>query len=671
MATTVNDVLSAIDQYMASNGRGQSYLASKFIDLFENKDSVFNMQTGPLKALGDKVQDVTKKIISVEKSMTSLDKKIKTYRDAMKYGHFGLLEKASESLRKKILAYSKNLNIPNLNNPQTNTGGKSVYDILKKIEVNTYSTRIQLIPIRYALEDMRRERILGNGSSTGNFQGNNRTTNVYNVTNLPRSNNPRESGAILPSLMKFLALGSAAFLGAGVIGKYLDKSGIGQVIKKSVSSFFNYIGTGITNFMKSGKLSEMVSDSLKAIGDLGGYIFDGIVGFIRANKESIIKTIGDVGISFKDNVIIPLFKRIQDSFNRGDYIDTAVTSLGTYGIYKMLTSLPVIKQLKDIVFKTIGGAFSLITSGAKNASKLMPFLKQLMPMLTKVGKFLGPMGYVVGTVAAIQSITDSLNKMNESVKIMDSNIRAVNDSSSNVTKNAQAFIQEFGDKNIQIIDNLEKKLMTGNITKSEEYQLQSLKIERENLELNKRLADINEQENKTNNTKWNAFMSKIGLERTTPGYIKGELTEINKTIDRNIEVLNNLDKSKKGTSDGRTHNARMQEEVSNIIKNIKATKVQDAEIVIPDKKDAHIFAKGGGPFDKALKDLTHKVDVLTEIMANGMKGLASVTAQSGGQVVQAIVSTAGASQSIPLSTGGSDPIRDFRDRAARHINNGK
>jgi hypothetical protein len=106
--------------------------------------------------------------------------------------------------------------------------------------------------------------------------------------------------------------------------------------------------------------------------------------------------------------------------------------------------------------------------------------------------------------------------------------------------------------------------------------------------------------------------------------------------------------------------------------NRKVTKVQDAEIVIPDKKDSHLFAKGGGPFDLALKDVNKKVDTIIAVLSEGFSGLASITAQSGGAVAQAVVASAGASKQTPVTViGGSNPIQRHRINTGRHIEFGQ
>lgn len=100
----------------------------------------------------------------------------------------------------------------------------------------------------------------------------------------------------------------------------------------------------------------------------------------------------------------------------------------------------------------------------------------------------------------------------------------------------------------------------------------------------------------------------------------------------------------------------------------KRTNIQDAEIIVPDKRDAHIFSKGGGPFDVALKDVNKKVDTIISILADGFSGLAAVTAQSSGAVAQAVIAGAGAVKTgKSVVIGGSNPIHRHRVNTGNHI----
>ena len=100
MATTINDALTAIDDYMAKNGKGQSYLAKKFIDLFESKDSPLNVVDGPMKLIADKFQKLGKKVDDLELSFGSFNKKVRILMAAIKPSTFNKLNTAAEDLTK-------------------------------------------------------------------------------------------------------------------------------------------------------------------------------------------------------------------------------------------------------------------------------------------------------------------------------------------------------------------------------------------------------------------------------------------------------------------------------------------------------------------------------------------------------------------------------------------
>ena len=113
MATTLTDLMDAIDAYMKANGSGGSgpYLASKIGDLFDNNDSPLNAKTGPLSEMSKRIVTFYKKIFDAEKGVgkmldetNKMTTNVKNFNTKMKKSLTGLddLNKALKGIGGRI-----------------------------------------------------------------------------------------------------------------------------------------------------------------------------------------------------------------------------------------------------------------------------------------------------------------------------------------------------------------------------------------------------------------------------------------------------------------------------------------------------------------------------------------------------------------------------------------
>jgi hypothetical protein len=113
---------------------------------------------------------------------------------------------------------------------------------------------------------------------------------------------------------------------------------------------------------------------------------------------------------------------------------------------------------------------------------------------------------------------------------------------------------------------------------------------------------------------------------------------------------------------------KAERETNNITSNTLAPPkhIKDGEIIIPDKKDAHIYAKEDGPFNKNLIEMNNKMSALISVFVEGVQIIANTTSQGSSSIVNAVVSS-GSKESSSVLAGSVDPIGEYRQRAARAI----
>jgi hypothetical protein len=318
-------------------------------------------------------------------------------------------------------------------------------------------------------------------------------------------------------------------------------------------------------------------------------------------------------------------------------------------------------NFKSAAVKILGtglliGAFSKIIPGFSLLTKVVMGVVGGLSKLLVAG---GPWMIIAAEMAIISA---GIYSMYKSIKSINKTQEDVNKSKKETQDVGQSIKDDFSKENSSRIQELRDKQLKEIITLKEERELTYLTLLETNVNNQKRIADYNALRNTTG--KGDKQIDKI-------------IKEIDANIDANNKALNKMDEDMKTPlPDGdKTRNQRMNDEADELVKKIrsaKSTKIEDGEIIIPDKKDSHIFAKGGGPFDKSLKEMNMKLQMVIELLGDGFGTLISTTSDSGEAVASAVIASAGSSrQSSSPVYGGSNPIRQHRINTGRHIEFGE
>ena len=658
MATTINDALTAIDDYMAKNGKGQSYLAKKFIDLFESKDSPLNVVDGPMKLIADKFQKLGKKVDDLELSFGSFNKKVRILMAAIKPSTFNKLNTAAEDLTKRLNNYV--LKFPKMGSGTRNrtpTIPKTLLDNIHKIRTNTNGLGLMgkiLVNIERLLRESTKERSLRDTSTQPHQISKRTVVNLFsnNSNNSGNSRGDDNKSGIFGKMFKFAMLGTGVYL-LGKFKKYLDDTSTGRAIQSILSGTFASILGSITDFVKSKETWETFGNAALFLIDGISAIADNIFKYVVEPIAEKVKTTDWGQVAKKmwknmtwvwDNLISPVFNSIGESmkkdFKNGDYTSLATKAGGTLGILAIMSKLPIVGSILKVVLWSVITPIKLIGRGIVAGTRGIFGLLTKVPATTwmAVGRGFITLAPIIGmlaleltaVVAAVALVGYSLHRMKN---VYDTMAESAEIAAKN-SKTMGTAIQKQLDAHTKNIENIKKE--KDGPQKDENLRVEGLRAQ---------LSNINKKRE-------HVVISNNGI----LGQIDSMLMGRNSIYEAKMRGL-----------------YKEEQEIRKQLNILPAaTHVQDAEIIIPDKKDAHIFAKGGGPFDQALKDVNKKIDVIVAVLSDGFSGLAAVTAQSGGNVAQAVIASAGASkQTPPTIIGGSNPIQRHRINTGRHIEFGQ
>jgi hypothetical protein len=643
MATTINDAFTAIDDYMAKNGKGQSFLAKKFVDLFEGVDSPLNVKNGAMVAVVDKFKKLGKSIDSFDTTVNSMGMKVRILMAALKPTSFRLLNDSADRLSKKFDSYGKALKLPRLSASAARINipfPKKIEDHLAKIDSNISVIRTTSVMMRNIMVGVSsllaanfKEKILP--SSGRDYNKTSRSIQIFS-NNTNSSYSPDEStkkgffGKLFGGIWSITKIVGGVYL-LGKLKQYLDDTSTGRAIKGMLNSMFTTVLKKITSIVTSKEVWKTLGNSVLLLVDAAGSIADNIFKYViepisnkvkKVDWGKAVEYMGNKMTWIYSNILEPIITSISNSMKKdldnGDWGSLATKVLGT-GL--------------------LGGVLLKFTPG----------LSTLAGLFTSMSGVIGVPGVAVG-VGLIAASTLLFNRMNALSDMWDDRSQTLLDESTILQNGAYQM-----SSNIKYYADEQKKIAK-TIETSSGVEKEIAKWKEKEMELYENF----EKEKQKHQLLEGNFKKVLREYPISEGLFRGsEGIKLQKSMD-NFNALSEQFRQEKSF-------------IKDMIEsNRKVTKVQDAEIVIPDKKDSHLFAKGGGPFDLALKDVNKKVDTIIAVLSEGFSGLASITAQSGGAVAQAVVASAGASKQTPVTViGGSNPIQRHRINTGRHIEFGQ
>lgn len=723
--TESQDLISAIEAYLTKNGKGSSYLVKKITALFENADSPLNLKSGPLKNLKDSIKTFNKNITSVSKNVSKLSDKLKLVASEIKVSKFAQLSNASDKFSDAIKSFSKNIKSikPQKSSSLPNTTGftrelthvtKRLKDFRSKFKVTllqsffdnlrTLNTSLKKanktfgtsgVESSVSSKSVHDVRVVDVSSSIKALLTKNNKPNVTNNV-VSTTSGSDSGGSWIGTLIKGLLGGTALLAGVGFVSKYFQNNPAAKAMFSTLTeNAFNSL-TKLKN-----EISKIFSPIIKTIGE---YAWEGAKLSLKQIPKLFSTTFNFFGLKESlgeenEGLAVIITKGIYASIKK---LLTGFLNKSTFGLFGsgLNLILPQLEKLgasfmQDGIFGTLKKVLSKIFSPIGNL--LSPILKPLGNMGEKlVGSVSNMLKPISGLFNGIGSVGKAIGKIgNTFSKILGTAFSKLLGGGLKVIGKRIPLVGTL----ISFVDAYDRfkkgDILGGFISVGSGIATifpgigTAISIGLD--VLNAILDSKSASEGKSKGRMLLDFAGPM-IEKITDG-VGGFLKSIWDMISGILEAAKNFVTDKaKGISDyvsggvdsfaeslgfsaDRKSSSKDQDEINALrkrsseirAKRASATHVQDGEIVIPDKKDAHIFAKEDGPFNKNLKEMNNKMSALINVFAEGVQLIANTTNQGSSSIVQAVVATGSKSSSSTIAAGSIDPIGEYRLRAARAI----
>jgi hypothetical protein len=384
----VVDIISAIEQYLAKSGKGNSYLADKITEIFEADNSPFNNNGTILSDLRTNIIELNKSMGKTEKKMNSLSSTIQTFitkiknvklpdsknfklpnltpfdKLAKKVDAFKLPDlKGVQSINSKLKDFGDNLdkfqqNVKNLTqNKEKAVKEKTVIDV----NVDSFSNSA----IKSLVEKMK-EKI----SSPDNRKVNVKSFNV-------NTQEEKESGGIIGKIIKTVFGGIALLAGIGFIAKFLETPQ-GKKTKEFVIQKFQ-------DFLKFAE--PFLNNTFKFIKEK----FNDLYNFLKPLVERGVKEVYSAGKSFIENTF--KFFDLKDILGpKFEGISVLLTKSIFYGVTKIGSSIlnffsfGVFGQIQNLLYKPFEILGNLMTKFGDN---ILNVISKMTTNSGVIGKAIG------------------------------------------------------------------------------------------------------------------------------------------------------------------------------------------------------------------------------------------------------------------------------------------
>lgn len=708
------DLISAIDAFLAKNGKGNSYLVKKITSLFESSESPLNLRSGALKNLKDSIKTFDKNLTSTNKNIERLSDKLKLAAVQIKIPKLNQLGISSDRFSDAIKVFSKNLKsvkpprsksemfpnttvfareIRNTTNKLKDFRSKfksslleaffnnlkTLNTSLKKANKSFGPSGIETSVSSRSVYDVRIVDLSAGIKSILTKANKSNTTNVIQNSSTVQSG--EGGGGFISTLIKGLLGGTALLAGVGFVSKYfqnnpaaktmfatLTKNALeslskmkteiskifGPIIKtigeyawdgaklllkqipKLFSSTFNFFGLKDALGEENEGLAVIITKGIYASikGVFLGLLNKSTFGMFGAGMNIIRPQLNKLGTSFMQNGVFGTLKLALEKIfpSIADIMTSISKSIGsaTGSVGKFIGSIG--KTFSNI----FGTAFSkLLGGGLKVIGKRIPLVGTLISFVDAYDRFKN--GDILGGMISVGSgIATIFPGIGTAISIGLDVLNAILDNQSASTgKGKGRMLLDFAGPMLEKISDSIGGFLKG-IWEIITNILSTAKTFVENKA--KGIHDFVYG-------KVDSFTESLGVDPSIKASPQDQME---------IEALR--------------ENARKRKEEKNLtVKTLSPPKhINDGEIIIPNKKDAHIFAKEDGPFNKNLVEMNNKMTALISVFAEGVQIIANTTSQGSSSIVNAVVST-GSKESSSVLAGSVDPIGEYRLRAARAI----
>ena len=703
--TTTNDLLSAIDLYMKSNGKGVHYIASKMANIFDNKDAPLNPKSGPLSLIQEIFEDLQIAMETLYKSPTSV---IPTFKREMGWVNESVM-KFNTKLNDLFVgldtfdSYINNLVTVGKSKKKVSTP----YDISQagflKVSLWGYSSfghSYGGIPVSVRslhpdiikqLQNSMPEKVIRSAPTSSPIPI--ITAPQPSNVNIDNSHNTGGSGGgILSSIIGFLATSAALIGGLGYIATEMDKTPAGKEMKErikkvlgdSVSSIFDKIGDFIVKI--PGKLFGMVTDEktqsvmsrgisilYRGLSFVVEEFFDKVVGrLIVDGKISIAKAITAIAGTFTKNIFNKLTFGLFNITAHIKWLETFVQA--TKGVATTASHSPggILKSLKNVMIKVApkllrvlrfipGLGFILSLGFAVQRFAAGDIVGGLLEIVSGIAYQFAPTGVGLALGIGIDAFNAFLDYKQESQPEKGKGVII-----SDMFGAARTWIENKLGISMRNIPVLGGMIRFGEaIEKMSSDPLEGMKLLLESLWWISPMSTLNGA--------WSfiEFIQGTEVAKPTGASIKnkisgwfnptsviGQVTSWTKNLYNSAMSI--FDSSPKVDTSSIAKGTVSGADVSKVT----PVAVHDATIIQPDSKDQILMAKTGGPFDLAMKQMNRMMNDKFDELINVSMANVQATMSGSKAIVQTVAATAGSNKggaAMP-SFNGSDPIRAMRNQ---------
>jgi len=690
--TTPNDLLTAIDAYMASKGKGMGYLATRVSELFDDKDAPLNAKTGPLSYIHEIFDDLRLDVRSLHVGAASplavfrketnwLNRTLKSFNIKIKKTMTSL------DLMDSYIKAMSHINTPS-GKGASNTPYKLTSDGLLKVAL--FGTKwkwpgspMNMLPVVVtgfsisaltALSSFtNKEKILPTSSNSPINNATIRPTQVNTaVVNNNVSGETPSGGGWLASI---LGIG-AALLGVNWLSEKMDESEGGKIlknrIKELISSLFTSIGEFLSNKSIIDKLQSGIVATFKgawwiiktAFNKIIVPVFNGLV----EEATTVAKGVLYMAIKWVNKLTFKIFDlknwgKIFDSF-----MQFATPSSGAKpvsGIIGKLTSFvaKVVPKLLKVV-KWIPGIGTLISWGF-GVQRMMKgdYFGGLLEFAAGLAYLVPGWGTAVGLgIDALNMFLDYKQDSNPN----EGKLSILGGGISSVFGSMRSWIEEKIGKNLEDLPIIGSLIKIGKaIDKSFSDPMGGIS------DILTVLSSMMYIPGLSSTFSFISWLSSPSQDETP-----SKITSNVKSWYNPTNLADKISSWSKSLYDSATsffddpvkvNTAKMDgvnfKEPRTDIKNIKTTSVKDATVIQPHSKDQILMAKTGGPFDLAMKQMNNimkdKLDALIEIMTANVHA----TIEGSGAIVKTVAATSNKGGSSQGGFSSShDPIHSMRNQ---------
>lgn len=346
----VVDIISAIEQYLAKSGKGNSYLADKITEIFEDSDSPFNIQGTIISELRKSMMDLNKSLNKTQTKMNDLSsnvqgliRKIKSVKlpseKDMKFPNMSAFNRLAQKVDK--------FKLPDL------TPFKDISAKLKDFGDKLEKSKIDLLSLSASKEKAVEDRKTINvnvesfSSSAVKYLITQMNDKVKfpsiqpNRINVTKNEVSKESGSggIIGTILKTVFGGIAVVAGIGMISKFLETPQ-GQKAKEFVIEKFNSLVEFVTPYINTA--AEWIKKQLiTAYEFIKPYVITGVEKAVDGVEWFMQQTFNFFGLK---EILGKKFEGISVLLTKGIFY--GVTSLGTkildffsFGLFGKTTNL--------------------------------------------------------------------------------------------------------------------------------------------------------------------------------------------------------------------------------------------------------------------------------------------------------------------------------------------